>query len=204
MWDRISKLEGSKVIVPGLSRSDLPVIFKEMGLKVGVEIGVYKGEYTEKFCKAGLKMYAVDPWLNYGDYIHPKGQEREDFLYGHTWRTLAPYKELAVIIRKTSMEAAAEFQDNSVDFVYIDGHHGFRYIAEDIWEWTKKVRVGGVISGHDYGINSKPMRDPFVLHVKHVVDAWIKTFKISKMYLTDIPDNPSKEDRTRSWFWIKE
>ncbi len=48
------------------------------------------------------------------------------------------------------MDALEDFEDNSLDFVYIDGDHNFKHISEDIYEWTKKVRSGGIVSGHDY------------------------------------------------------
>src|SRR3989344_1780949 len=123
------KQTGGRVEIPDCTRDDLPQFFVDMGYKVGAEIGVYKGEYTAKFCKAGLKMYAIDPWLAYGDYDqrHRKFQERQDFLYGHTQRVLAPYPD-CTIVRKTSMDAVKDFEDNSLDFVYIDGHHGFKYV----------------------------------------------------------------------------
>ena len=71
---------GQRVVIKGSTRQDLPRFFIDMGCKVGAEIGVYKGEYTEKLLQAGLKVYAVDPWKYYDDYAHPQGQKRLDFL----------------------------------------------------------------------------------------------------------------------------
>ena len=120
-----------------------------MDYKVGAEIGSCRGEFTEKFCKAGLKMYAIDPWTGYaGAGRTEKLQEIQDSHYEETKKLLAPYD--CTIIRKTSMEAVSDFEDGSLDFVYIDGNHAFRYIAEDLYEWTKKVRNSGAVSGHDY------------------------------------------------------
>lgn len=197
------KLEGRPAEIPDCNRDDLPQFFVDMGYRVGVEIGVDKGEYTEKFCKAGLQMYGVDPWKWYPDYPHPKGQKRLDFLHEHTLRTLAPYD--ATIIRKTSMEAVEMFEDNSLDFVYIDGHHGFKYVTEDIYEWSKKIKVGGVISGHDYALNRHEVGSASVLQVRYVVDAYTKAFGIRQWYVLGrykaLPGE--KRDRFRSWLWIK-
>jgi hypothetical protein len=197
------KLKGQPARIPDADRNDLPQFFLDMGFKVGAEIGVDKGEFTEEFCKAGLKMYAIDPWLYYGDYAHPRGQNRLDFLYSHTQRQLAKYD--CEIIRKTSMDAAKDFEDNSIDFVYIDGHHGFKYVAEDIWEWSKKVKKGGVISGHDYALTRhREIRDPFVLHVKYVVQAYTKALGIKNWYVIGSDESKPGEKREmfRSWFWI--
>ena len=155
---------------------------------------------------AGLKMYGVDPWKYYGDYLHPRGQERLDYLYEHSKRETAEYGDNVTLIRKTSMEAAQDFEDNSIDFVYIDGHHGFKYVAEDIWEWTKKVRSGGMIAGHDFAqTKHKESKDPFILNVKHVVIAWTECFDIENWYLIgeQIGKEGEKRDMFRSWFWLK-
>lgn len=203
------KLQGSPAEIPDCSRDDLPQFFVDMGYKVGAEIGVYKGEYTDKFCRAGLKIYAIDPWKAYGDYDkkNQKLQERQDFLYGHTQRVLAKYPD-CTIIRKTSMNAVEDFKDDSLDFVYIDGHHGFKYVAEDIWEWSKKVRKGGVISGHDYAKlkTEKAPNDPYTCHVKYVVDAYTQACGISDWYVLGRQRLAEGErgDQWRSWMWIKE
>ena len=47
---------GRPVEIPDCSRDELPELFAEIGYKVGAEIGVYKGAFTEKFCNAGLTM----------------------------------------------------------------------------------------------------------------------------------------------------
>jgi len=194
--------------IPDCTRDELPEFFVQQGYKKGVEIGVYKAEFTEKFAKAGLEIYGVDPWVAYGDYAtHPKYnrfQERQDFLYGHSQRVLKPYPN-AHLIKKTSMEAVKDFEDGSLDFVYIDGHHGFKYVAEDIWEWEKKIKKGGVVAGHDYGDYHISAMDPYVIHVRYVIDAYTKATQNTQWYVIGRTDKipGEKRDGWRSWFWIK-
>ncbi len=83
------------------------------------------------------------------------------------------------------MEAAEDFEDNSIDFVYIDANHGFKYVAEDLWEWSKKVRSGGVISGHDYAM-SKDAHDKysfFILGRKATVEGEVRDKHPSFMWI---------------------
>ena len=200
-------LKGNPAEIPDCSRDDLPAFFKEMGYEVGVEIGVYKGEYLKLFCEAGLKMYGVDPWLPYIDFdIESENRiQRQDFLFGHAKKFLEPYKNCS-LVRKMSMDAVKDFEDESLDFVYIDGNHRFKYIAEDLCEWTKKVKKGGAISGHDY-IHPRRVRGDrdFNLQVKFVVDAFTEAFQIDNWYVLGERDAPKedKRDRFRSWLWIK-
>ena len=203
------KMQGKPAEIPDCSRDDLPHFFKELGFKVGAEIGVYKADFTSKFAEADLKMFGVDPWTAHEDYendpVHAQFQDRQDFLFGHAKRRVAPYENVS-LIRKTSMDAVKDFKNESLDFVYIDGHHGFKYATEDIWEWTKKVRKGGIISGHDYGTNQKAPNDPYVLHVQYVVDAYTAALGIKNWYVLGRKEKVEgeKRDTWRSWMWFKE
>lgn len=196
------KLKGKPAKIPDCSRDDLPEFFKDIGYKTGVEIGVDKGEFCEKFARAGLAIYAIDPWKSYDDYQDSRGQKKLDEIYQHTKQLLAPYPNCK-IIRKTSMAAVGDFADDSLDFVYIDGNHQFKYVAEDICEWSKKVNKGGVICGHDY-IYTNPKTQAGICHVIYVVNAYTQAYKIPNWYLLGRKERRPDEvrDRFRSWMWI--
>ena len=112
------------------------------------------------------------------------------------------------------MEAVKQFKDGSLDFVYIDGNHTFEYVINDIAEWSKKVRKGGIISGHDYWNSSEgfgnnhlnldlfiknltPQEKIEICQVKDAVDMWTYTNKIKMWFVTSIDD-------MGTWFWVNE
>jgi len=185
-----------KITIPDCSRSDLPQLFVELGFKVGAEVGVLTGNFTEEFCKAGLKMSAIDPWLMFYDYQHPRGQKRLDQQYEQTKKTLEPYG--ANIIRKISMDAVEEFPLNSLDFVYIDGNHHFRYVAEDIVEWTRRVRPGGIVCGHDFFYSTKKGEN--AQQVRWVVEAYVAAHQIPTYYVLG---KQKRKDKWPSWMFFK-
>jgi hypothetical protein len=190
---------GRPFYISECGRDKLPEFFKEMGYKIGAEIGVYKGEFTEKFCKVGLRMYAIDPWLGYsGSGRSEEKQDKQDLQYNETVKRLEPYD--CMVFRLTSMEAVNYFKDNFFDFVYIDGNHAFPYIAEDVYEWTKKVRPGGIVSGHDYWVSS-PSATNVVSHVKPIIDAYTSTFDIDFYVFGAI--GGTKYDSVLSWMFFK-
>lgn len=195
------KLKGAPADIPDCGRDDLPAFFLEMGYKVGAEIGTSAGVYAETICKAGLKLYAIDPWLTYDDYYSDKFQPRMDRVYEEAKARLAPYD--CTFLKKTSMEAVNDFADESLDFVYIDGNHDFKYVTEDIFEWSKKIRKGGAICGHDYFYAAERPFDN--IHVKYVVDAYTKAFKINPWYVLGRKAKIAGEvrDNFRSFMWIK-
>lgn len=197
------KLKGAPAEIPNVGRDDLPHFFVEMGYKVGAEIGVLRGEFTEKFCQAGLKMYAIDPWKNYLDYHRHPHEEPYEMMYEMTKKRLTPYD--CTIIRKTSMEAAESFKANSLDFVYIDGNHKLRHVIDDIYEWSLRVRSGGAICGHDYQFNSNSPLSHYACHVPHAVKLYTQVWNIPSWYILGEyrAAKGEKRDKHRSWMWIK-
>lgn len=123
-----------------------------LGFKTGAEIGVESGRYSRSICKhnPSLKLYLVDSWAAYPGWDHVT-QEHWEVLYNDTIARTNEYD--CEIIRSFSMDAIKEFGDESLDFVYIDANHDYKHVTEDITEWSKKVRRGGIISGHDYKIS---------------------------------------------------
>jgi predicted O-methyltransferase YrrM len=53
-------------------------------------------------------------------------------------------------IKSFSWEAAAKFENNSIDFCFIDADHSYEAVKKDILAWLPKIKNGGIISGHDY------------------------------------------------------
>jgi len=202
--DGIRKIRGRPGIISDCGRDDLPEFWKEMGFKVGVEIGVYYGEFSEIIAKSGLTLYSVDPWRVYRDFGHPEEQAKHDRIYEEAKKRLTPYPN-CILVRKTSIEALDDFNDDSLDFVYIDGNHHFRYIADDIVEWTRKLKKGGVISGHDY-IYTKSRSINGGCDVHYIVDAYVKAAMIRNFWVLGRKEyiDGEKRDRWRSWMWFKD
>lgn len=126
-------------------------LFKEKGFKTGVEIGTDHGGYAKDICERypELELFTIDPWKAYTEGTDVKSQFEVEEIYKIAKDTLEPYKN-CTIVRETSMEAVKVFEPNSIDFVFIDGDHRYKYVYEDIIEWTKIVRSGGIVCGHDY------------------------------------------------------
>jgi hypothetical protein len=197
---------GNPTVVKGCNRRMLPGLFVDLGYKVGAEIGVALGEFSECFCQAGLKMFSVDPWKPYPGGKIARSRASQESYYKQAKTRLAPYGGLSVIVRKTSERAVKDFEDNSLDFVYIDGNHLFDAAAFDIFNWTRKVRPGGIVSGHDY-FNTLPGARGTLCHVKSVVDAYVEAFAIKNWCVIEQIGPRSRtvhDDKYPSWFWVKE
>ena len=93
------------------------------------------------------------------------------------------------------MDAVKLIADEMLDFVYIDGNHEFTSEANDIHEWGKKVKVGGIIAGHDYRLYKQRSYS----HSYEVVNAYTAAYRIRPLFIIG-----KNVDRIRSWFFIKE
>jgi len=197
------QLKGGRIEIPDCTRSDLPQFFADMGYKVGVEIGVENGYFSEELLKAGLKLYSIDPWIHCPAWSYQRSPEKMEQIYHDAVKRLSKYTN-STIFRETSMDALKHFEKESIDFVYIDGNHEFRYVAEDIDEWSKKVRKGGIVSGHDYFTTAGPKE---ICTVPAIVHAYVGWFKIDTWYVLGRRRKRHPEEqreRHRSFFWIKQ
>jgi len=122
---------------------------------VGVEIGTQDG-FNAKVMMLVLPMkqlFCIDP---YEDYTEDMGQYRKKNIVGNNvfWNAQKYLKEFGdsvVFYRNYSGNVYNRFEDNSLDFVYIDGNHSYSYVMDDITKYIGKVKPGGVLGGHDYG-----------------------------------------------------
>lgn len=134
------------------SRKKFPSIAKLIGCKVTVEVGVKYGWYSKRMLRAGGDLYLVDPWMHFDsgyDDNDNVSQERQDSLYAGVVARFSQMPNVHVV-RKTSVDAAIDFADGSVDWVYIDANHSYESASEDLAIWWPKVRSGGLFSGDDY------------------------------------------------------
>ncbi len=135
----------------GYSRNwELPRLLRDLDFILGAEIGVAEGFFSENLLKTipNLKLYEVDPWENYPEYLDYHGIDLQG-KYEAARIRLKPYN--SHFIRDYSMNAVKRFVDESLDFVYIDGAHDYEHVREDILHWHNKVRKGGIVAGHDFG-----------------------------------------------------
>lgn len=184
----------SPITIPGLDRRGLVQLFADLNFTVGAEIGVLLGDHSKMLCEANprLHLFSIDPWQVYRDYADLTTQKDFDYVYKTAKEKLHPYN--CTILRKKSMDAVKDFPDENFDFVYIDGNHEFTSEANDIHEWQKKVKMGGIVAGHDY----RRYRERSHSHSFEVVNAYTQAYRIMPWFITD-----STKDRIRSWLWVK-
>lgn len=188
--------------IPNVGRDSLGEWFRELGFAVGVEVGVERGVFAETLCRAHreMKLFGVDAWQAYKGYRDHTDQAELDSCHIDAIKRLGKYK--VTLVEKYSKDAAGNFPDNYLDFVYIDGNHEYSYITADLCAWVPKVRVGGIVAGHDY---YRSIRKDSKCHVKAAVDGYTIAYRIAPWFLLGRRARVPGEvrDTSRSWLWVK-
>ncbi|CAN5502433.1 hypothetical protein BH11PSE9_BH11PSE9_14670 [soil metagenome] len=58
------------------------------------------------------------------------------------------------IHRRNSIQAAADFEDDYFDWIYVDTDHSYETTARELRSYAAKVKQGGIIAGHDYSMGN--------------------------------------------------
>ena len=130
------------------------------GFKAGIELGVSYAEFAHTTLRQWPlceKYILVDPYRlmpNYEDDYTVNEVAMVD-MERKARSQLAEFGSVPVWMRMTSQEAASLIPNNSVDYIYIDAQHNYCSVMEDLELYWPKLKVGGVMSGHDFVTNAQ-------------------------------------------------
>jgi predicted O-methyltransferase YrrM len=121
--------------------------------KIMAEIGSYAGESTEVFAEFCKVVYAIDPWLigmslsdgTANDFHLIMGPDVEKVFD----KRMADYTNV-IKMKMFDTKALRKIKNGTLDFVYIDALHTYDECRTQIHTWSKKLKKGGVIAGHDF------------------------------------------------------
>lgn len=128
-----------------LSRPMIKYIRKHKKKKelVGVEIGVAEGFNALNMLRVLpiKKLYLVDSYEDEWGVLYDKANE-----------VLDGYKDAVTFLKNDSVSASSYFPDDYIDFCYIDASHDLKSVKKDFKAYYPKVKKGGIIGGHDFGM----------------------------------------------------
>lgn len=191
--------------IPNVSRDSLGEWFRDLGYKRGAEIGVERGVFSEILLRQNpeAEHYCIDYWNPYPEYNAWCNRSHLPQKFEETKDRLSKYPNVK-FMRMFSMKAVKYFEDNSLDYVYIDANHELPWCMDDIVEWNKKVKPGGILAGHDY-IQKRHTSGVSLCDVIQAVYWYTTAAKINPWFLIGTRAKVPGElrDKTRSFFWVK-
>jgi len=198
----LTRRRRSPIEIPNVNRDTLARLFYLLEYATGVEVGVERGLYSEVLSREnpGVRLFCVDAWRAYRGYRDHVDQAKLDRFYVEAGERLAPFPH-TTLVRKFSLDAVKDFADESLDFVYLDGNHNFENVTAELAAWGAKVRVGGILAGHDYVRYTWPNQ----IHVVQAVNGWTDAYEIHPWFLLGTQAKVAGElrDTARSWCWVK-
>jgi hypothetical protein len=133
-------IKNARIIV---NREAMLELFPKNGIVA--ELGVDKGDFSEIILKtcSPSKLHLVDVW--------------ESERYNETKKLNVASKFEKEVNAKTveinlgySTEVVKQFPDDYFDWVYIDTTHSYKTTIEELNLYSRKIKPGGLIAGHDY------------------------------------------------------
>lgn len=122
-----------------------------------VEIGSWRGKSSAflavEIVNSGkkIKFDCIDTWQgSTNEELHQNDPGVvNDTLFDEFVENMKPVEGHYTAIRNTSVAAADLYENDSLDFVFIDAQHDYENVTADIGAWLPKVKPGGILAGHD-------------------------------------------------------
>jgi SAM-dependent methyltransferase len=120
-----------------------------------IEVGSWKGKSASFMCveiinsNKDIEFFCVDTWQGSKEHIFSENNVNQ--LYQTFKSNMKPLEGFYKEIISKSTTASQYFENESLDFIFIDASHEYEDVKDDIKSWLPKLKKGGIIAGDDYG-----------------------------------------------------
>ena len=138
-----------------------------------IEIGARYGESTKLLLKhLNIKnYYIIDSYCSYDEYEHDGFndiiKDNDDKIFNEVKNNLKKYTEVTnkvhnknanLIFYRTfsnNKETIQSIKNESIDLIFIDGNHSYKYVLEDLENYYPKLVKNGILCGDDFFMRLK-------------------------------------------------
>lgn len=168
----------------------LASLARRFGWTRGAELGVAAGETTAHLLARCPDLYliGVDAWQAQPENAGPETYVEWDHGANEraARRTVSPYGDRCRLIDGWTHEVGARMPSGVLDFLWIDADHSEQAVRRDILVWSRALKPGGWLLGHDINWPT----------VKAAVDDLVPGYEIGPDCVWFRPLNPAD-----GWRW---
>lgn len=120
-----------------------------------VEIGCYRGDFSQMLLEIlnPHALYLIDAFekggMEYTEELNNIQSAYSNLADFDFITERFKHKKNIFIEKKFSYKAVNEFYDNTFDLIYHDSSHLYEDIKRDLNDWLPKVKLNGIVAGHD-------------------------------------------------------
>jgi predicted O-methyltransferase YrrM len=116
-----------------------------------VEVGSYYGASAAFFGVEAINARVERPRISSERYL-PRLDLVDDNVHRADAHVFPVRDVVQTMHNMLSANAAPLYKSESLDAVMIDANHEYSFVKDDIAAWFSKVKPGGLIAGHDFGL----------------------------------------------------
>ena len=175
---------------------------------VFVEVGSWQGLSSSVLAivikSGGGTLYCIDHWKGSEgtDLAEEAAKENIYNVFERNLRILGLWDYITPMVMD-SLTASKKFEDESIDFLFLDADHRYKQFKEDLDAWIPKIKIGGMICGHDseayYSLFESQFREMLDKHVEEDFTLGYHMGVIKGLY-DFFYDTHSLIEGTRIWF----
>jgi hypothetical protein len=145
--------------------------------KLVLEIGAYKGGSTSVMGPLAKWIISIDTFMGSNLPDENKGKNTlPEFLHN----TSNIYNKIFIKGNSHDLNVVNLIGSN-IDFLFIDGDHSYFGVMEDLTNYVPKVKPGGVVALHDYGMKYTGVIAACLNYFKHPPDEVWRTIAVYKV-----------------------
>lgn len=138
-----------------LAPKDKPSVFVELGAWKGRSSAFLATEIANS--EKPITLHIIDAWDGRGHTNSDGTPEYKDYeldikagLYETFTKNMKPVENFYKPLISDIVEAAEQFENETVDFVWLDTSMDYDLVKAELEAWIPKVKTGGYIGGHDF------------------------------------------------------
>lgn len=123
-------------------------------VELGVQFGHFSSALSSKWTNPINEYVMVDLWARQENYNDAANDYNHTIIFSDAMNVKTSMEsegkaKKVTVCRNFTSICVKNFPSQYFDFIYVDARHDYKGVLADITEWWPKLKVGGIMAGHD-------------------------------------------------------